>query len=184
MGTPFPDLLLAGPDPPATSVRPPGRPPTASASPGAPPVNRPPPNVAVGRRFWPIPGFAVGGTGPPGYLGATPRAPSGGPGAPRKPITWKRCCRTTYLADPGICCVRDRTPRLPRCDPPGAPRRPRRPPGRPVETIPSRCCRTPTYLADPGICCVRDGTPRLPRCDPAGAPRRPRRPRGERKSVV
>ena len=106
--------------------------------------------------------------------------PAGAPRQPRRPrgapkeTTTSKCCRTpTYLADPGICCSRDRTPRLPRCDPAGAPRRPRRPRGAPKETIPAKCCCTSMYLADPGICCSRDQTPRLPRCDPAGAPRAP-----------
>jgi hypothetical protein len=118
-----------------------------------------------------------------------PRVPRCPPGRPKETAP-SRCCRTpTYLADPGICSVRDRTPRLPRRDPPGAPRRPHCPPGRPPgtsvrpggapkETNPSRCCRMPTYLADPGICSVRDGTPRLPRRDLPGAPRRPRCPPG------
>ena len=56
--------------------------------PSGAPGCRPPPDVAVRRRICPIPGFAVRGTGPPGYLGATPRAPPGGPAAPGAP-PWK-----------------------------------------------------------------------------------------------
>ena len=57
-----------------------------NGDPRAPPGLRCPPNVAVGRRICPFPGFAVAGTGPPGYLGAPRRAPPGAhcgpPGAP------------------------------------------------------------------------------------------------------